>query len=54
MIADSTEKVEKEEFFYTYGRISQQDLLTISLPKDFEGFSVELNFRKKKILICCL
>ena len=28
-------------------------LLTTSLPKDFEGFFVELNFRKKKILMCC-
>ena len=28
-------------------------LLTTSLPKDFEGFFVELNLRKKKILICC-
>ena len=28
-------------------------LLTTSLPKDFEGFFVELNLRKKKILMCC-
>ena len=28
-------------------------LLTTSLPKDFEAFFVELNLRKKKILICC-
>ena len=29
-------------------------LLTTSLPKDFEGLFVELNLRKKKILMCCL
>ena len=28
-------------------------LLTTSLPKDFEGCFVELNLRKKKILMCC-
>ena len=28
-------------------------LLTTSLPKDFEGFFVELNLRKNKILMCC-
>ena len=28
-------------------------LLKTSLPKDFEGFFVELNLRKKKILMCC-
>ena len=28
-------------------------LLTTSLPKDFEGFFVELNLRKEKILMCC-
>ena len=28
-------------------------LLTTSLPKDFEGFSAELNLRKNKILLCC-
>ena len=28
-------------------------LLTTSLPKNFEGFCVELNLRKKKILMCC-
>ena len=28
-------------------------LLTTSLPKDFEGFFVELNLRKKKIFMCC-
>ena len=27
--------------------------LKTSLPKDFEGFFVELNLRKKKILMCC-
>ena len=26
---------------------------TTSLPKDFEGLFVELNLRKKKILMCC-
>ena len=26
---------------------------TTSLPKDFEGLFVELNIRKKKILMCC-
>ena len=28
-------------------------LLITSLPKDFEGFFIELNLRKKKILMCC-
>ena len=28
-------------------------LLKTSLPKDFEGFFVKLNLRKKKILMCC-
>ena len=28
-------------------------LLKTSLPKDFEGFFIELNLRKKKILMCC-
>ena len=28
-------------------------LPTTSLPKDFEEFFVELNLRKKKILMCC-
>ena len=28
-------------------------MLTTPLPKDFEGFFVELNLRKKKVLICC-
>ena len=28
-------------------------LLTSSYLKDFEGFFVELNLRKKKILLCC-
>ena len=28
-------------------------LLTTSLPKNFEGFCVELNLCKKKILMCC-
>ena len=28
-------------------------LLTTSLSKDFEGFFVELNLRKKKMLMCC-
>ena len=28
-------------------------LLTTSLAKDFERFFVELNLRKKKILMCC-
>ena len=29
-------------------------LLTSSLPEGFEGFSVELNLNKKKILMSCL
>ena len=28
-------------------------LLTTSLPNDFEGFFLELNLRKKKMLMCC-
>ena len=28
-------------------------LLTTFVPEDFEGFFVELNLRKKKILMCC-
>ena len=28
-------------------------LLKLSLPKDFEGFFVELNLRKNKTLMCC-
>ena len=28
-------------------------LLTTSLPEDFKIFFVELNIRKKKILMCC-
>ena len=48
-----TETVEEEEFFYTYGRISQPDCWQLHYLKDFEGFFVELNLRKKKILMYC-
>ena len=41
-----------EILLYIRGDIPAR-LLTTSLPKDFKIFFVELNIRKKKILMCC-